>query len=293
MLPTFYVEALKASGHNTSALPEWTPEVSLELMDSMGMEKAILSVSSPGATDPELARSINEYGAQLINDYPGRFGAFACLPFPNVEASVCEVEHALDELHLDGVILFSNVNGGYLGDPEYDAILEALNLRSATVFVHANDRPGIETNDAFNAFVEYPTDVARAYARLVFSHAFTRFPNIRFIFANAGGVVPFLAERIGKLHYLNGAKMRWGRIIVDLVTKRNGGLDLAKSVSYDVADSCSPFTLRALEKLVNPEQVLFGSNFPWSSEAQVAKSIETLGRFDSESRLDESEKSVA
>jgi len=293
MLPAFYVEALTAQGHDRGTLPEWTPERSLELMDSMGIEKAILSVSSPGATDPKLARAINEYGAELVRDYPGRFGAFACLPFPDVATSVREIEHALDELHLDGVILFSNVDGCYLGDPEYDAILEALDRRKATVFVHANDRPGIETNEAFDAFVEYPTDVARAYARLVYSHAFSRFPNIRFIFANAGGVVPFLAERIGKLHYLNGTKMRWGRIIIDLVTKRNSGLDLAKSVSYDIADSCTRFTLRALEKLVDPSQVLFGSNFPWASEKVIAKSIETLEHFGTKSRRDEPARSVA
>ena len=143
MLPDFYIEALNARGYDVSDLPEWTPESSLALMDSLGIEKAILSVPSPGTSDPELARSLNEYAARLESAHRGRFGAFAVLPFPDVEASVREVAHALDELELDGVILFSNVEEAYLGDPEHDAILAELDRRGATVFVHANDRPGI------------------------------------------------------------------------------------------------------------------------------------------------------
>jgi len=276
MLPTFYVEALAAAGHDVSDLPEWTPEGSLALMDALGIEKAILSVPSPGTSDPELARSLNEYAAELRDAYPGRFGAFAVVPFPDVEASISEVDHALGELGLDGVSLFSNEGGAYLGDPEYDAILAELDRHSATVFVHANDRPGVEDSAGSNPFAEYPTDIARAYARLVYSHAFTRFPRIRWIFANAGGVVPFLAERIGKLHYLNGKKVRWGRVIVDLVTKRNSGLDLAKAVSYDTADACTRFTLRALHRLVEPEQILFGSNAPFADKARIESSIARL-----------------
>ena len=128
--------------------------------------------------------------------------------------------------------------------------------------------------------MEYPTDIARAYARLVYSHAFTRFPNIRWVFANAGGVVPFLAERIGKLHYLNGKKIRWIPIIVDLIAKRNSGLDLAKAVSYDTADACTRFTLRGLRRLVEPDRILFGSNAPFAAETTISRSIAALGSLD-------------
>jgi predicted TIM-barrel fold metal-dependent hydrolase len=276
MLPDIYLEALKGRGHDISALPEWTPESSLALMDSMGIDKSILSVSSPGTSDPELARALNHYSAGLKAAYPGRFGAFAILPFPDLEASIREVDYALQELDLDGVIFFSNTEGNYLGDPEFDAILNELNRCKATVFVHANDRPGVEAQKGANPFLEYPTDIARAYARLVYSHAFSRFSGIRWIFANAGGVVPFLAERIGKLHYTNGKKLRWGRIIIDLVTGRNSGLDLAKAVYYDTADACSRFNLHALRRLVEPDKILFGSNAPFTPKTTIAKSIEAL-----------------
>ncbi|PLX32592.1 MAG: hypothetical protein C0600_02055 [Ignavibacteria bacterium] len=276
MLPDVYVEAMNNNGHIGNDLPAWTPENSLNMMDAMGIEKAILSVPSPAASDGELAHAINLYASQIKASHPGRFGAFATIPFPDVHASVLEITHALNDLALDGVVLFSNAGGAYLGDPEYDAILAELNNRRAMVLVHASDRPGIEDHDGANPFVEYPTDVSRAYARLVYSHAFERFRDIRWVFAGAGGVVPFLAERIGKLHYTNGKKLRWGRIIVDMVTKRNSGLDLAKSVSYDTADIGPRFTLFGLSHLVDCEQIRFGSNFPFSDETTIGRLIEAL-----------------
>jgi hypothetical protein len=91
MLPGTYVEALKGQGHDISALPEWTPEFSLALMDGIGIDKSILSISSPETSDSELARALNQYCAGLKVVHPGRFGVFAILPFPDVEASIREV----------------------------------------------------------------------------------------------------------------------------------------------------------------------------------------------------------
>lgn len=276
MLPAFYVDWLAAQGHDTSELPEWTPEASLAMLDATGVEKAILSVPSPVALEPSMARRLNDEAARLVHERPDRFGAFACLPVGDVEASVREVERALDELRLDGVILLSSVGGTAVGSPGLEPILAALDARGATLFVHGADRPGIDDHDVFDAFLEYPTDVARAYTRLVAHHAFTRFRDVRFVFANGGGGVPFLAERIGKLYYMKGTKPRWGRILVDLVRKKNGGLDLARSVSYEVADACSRFTLAGLRQLVEPDQILFGSGFPFASVAMATRSLEQL-----------------
>lgn len=276
MLPPFYIEALKRNGIDVRTLPDWSPEASVSMMDALGIEKAMLSVPSPVGCDREVTRSINAYASQIRRSHPARFGVFASIPFPDVDASIREIGFALDSLSLDGVICFSNVDGAYLGDPEYDAILDELNHRHAMVFVHSNDRPGIEDHTASDPFVEYPMDVSRAYARLVYSHAFERFRNIRWVFAGAGGVVPFLAERIGKLHYVNGKNLRWGRVIADLVMKRNSGRDLAKTVSYDTADIGIHYTLYGLEHLVDRDRIRFGSNFPFSDKTISGQMLHVL-----------------
>ena len=110
-LPPSFVDALAESGHPAAAQVEalaWSPERSVNMMDSAGIETAIVSLSLPGASfagvaDPSaLARQGNEYAARMIADHAGRFGAFASLPMLDAQAALAEVEYALDTLKLDG-----------------------------------------------------------------------------------------------------------------------------------------------------------------------------------------------
>jgi 6-methylsalicylate decarboxylase len=39
-----------------------------------------------------LARASNEALAQVIADHPGRFGGFALLPLPDVDAALAEID---------------------------------------------------------------------------------------------------------------------------------------------------------------------------------------------------------
>lgn len=64
----------------------WTPEKSLQAMDTMNIDFAILSLPaiSSGSIDEEnrlIARKRNEFAAGICNKYPGRFGFFATPPF--------------------------------------------------------------------------------------------------------------------------------------------------------------------------------------------------------------------
>ena len=144
ILPSFYVAALEGIGITTSfglPFPKWSPEEAIEVMDKNSIATAITSISTPGVYFKEssfsrdLARRCNEYSAQLMREYPDRFGAFASLPLPDVEGALNELEYAIDELNLDGVVLMSNVEGHYLGDPAYEELFAELNRRKLVVFI--------------------------------------------------------------------------------------------------------------------------------------------------------------
>ena len=66
----------------------WTPEQSIEDMNSGGVAAAVVSITNPGlwfgdtAQSRRLARACNEYGARLVSDHPARFGLFAAIPCP-------------------------------------------------------------------------------------------------------------------------------------------------------------------------------------------------------------------
>jgi 6-methylsalicylate decarboxylase len=91
-------------------------------MDEAGIDMAVVSLSTPGvhtgdsAKAQALARRCNEFAAELLRERPDRFASFACLPLPDIDASLEELAYAFDVLELDGVVLFTNANAVYLGD---------------------------------------------------------------------------------------------------------------------------------------------------------------------------------
>ena len=177
MVPPAYLAALSEAGLDTEGFPSWTPQKSIEMMDRTGIEKAYLSISSPGVwfgDDTEartLARKCNGYAASVVGSYPERFEALAVLPFPDVEGSIQELAYAMDTLDLAGVILFSNVGGRYVGDPEFDPLMAELHQRQTLILLHPNAVPEEDENAPLYPWAEYPIDLALAYARLVYRDA--------------------------------------------------------------------------------------------------------------------------
>ena len=125
------------------ALPEWSVESHLELMDQRNIKKSILTVSSPGThlvagnhkLADELSRECNRYAADLKKRMPDRFGYFASLPIPEVETCLREIKLASEE-GCDGFIMMTNGHGIYPGDSSLDPIFDELNRRQATLFFH-------------------------------------------------------------------------------------------------------------------------------------------------------------
>ncbi len=292
-IPTPYREALTARGIGESGgldLPDWSPGGSLGVMDRWGTATSVLSVSAPGvhfgddAAARVLARRCNEASAELVAAHPTRFGFFASLPLPDVDGSVAEVAHALDDLGADGVVLMSShPDGSYLGDPRFDAVLAELDRRAAVAFVHPvapsfSDRIGV----AIPAFaMEFTFDTTRAAFNLVFTGAVDRYPNIRWVLAHAGGTVPYLAARFDLLWFTDPA-------LAERAPK--GGSAYLRSMYYDTALSANPHALSSLLQLVGADHVVFGSDFPFAPELATQLSVEGLAAYplddDARARVD-------
>jgi len=286
ILPPAYVSALAGLGiHGGGGIPfpAWEVTATLEMMDRQGIAAAVTSVSAPGvhfgddAFSRRLARTCNESSARLVADHPQRFGGFAIVPLPDVDGALSEVEYALDTLGLDGVVLLaSQSDGRYLGDPKFDALFAELDRRRAVVFVHPTipkSSEGIPIGvPGFAA--EFTFDTSRAVANLIWTGTVERFPNVQFILSHAGGTVPFLAWRwsLLDLHPKLGP---------DLATRApRGVMHYLRQFHYDTALSANPHALRSLCELVDSSHILFGSDYPFAPEPITGASVAGIAEFD-------------
>src|SRR5262245_801299 len=239
------------------SVPHWDASKSLSAMDENAVQAAVVSISAPGillndgGLAKRLARSCNEFASQMSADHPKRFGFFAALPLPDVEASLTELAHAIERLNCDGVGLMTNYGDRYLGDPLFKPLFDELNRRRAIVYVHPTTcscdldvLPGVPSSA-----IEFPHSTTRTVVSLLFSDTFTQCPNIRFIFSHAGGTIPFLADRISMIARVYG---------------KSAQLTALKRLYYDTALSANAASFSALTKLVTSKQILFGSDFPFA-----------------------------
>ncbi|GAA5161307.1 amidohydrolase family protein [Pseudonocardia eucalypti] len=264
LIPAPYREALREAGITAAGgrpMPDWNPEEALGLMDEVGIAAAVVSVSTPGTTfadDPAgLARRVNEFGAELVERHPDRFGHFATLPMPDVAAARAEAVHALDVLHADGVVLLANSRGVYLGAEGQDPLFAALDERRAVVFVHPAELPGPEVPGILPFAADFLLDTSRAAYLLVRNGVVRRFPNIRFVLSHAGGFVPYAAHRMAL-----GMSSDTGADPRDILTDLRG-------FYFDTALSATAAALPSLLAFARPERIVFGSDWPFAPPAAV------------------------
>ena len=260
------------------ANPRWLPEHSIEDMDRGDCAAAVISITNPGLyfgdrqATQRLARECNEYGARLVQTYPTRFGLFAAMPLPDVDATLAEIEYAYDALRVDGVGLMTSYDENiWLGNSDFRPVMEELNRRNAIVHVHPT-AANCCRNLAYGVgagSIEYGTDTTRAIIGVCFSGDAAMFPNIRFIWSHAGGSLPFLAGRIN----------RASRTAEDRLP--NGFLHQAAQFYYDTAGAANRGALVSLLELVGSDQVVFGTDFPPGGTVQeTADALRSLSLFD-------------
>jgi 6-methylsalicylate decarboxylase len=260
--PPAYVEAVGmdvlATQMPNKKAPNWSADLAISMMDANGIGEGILSVSSVPRLPklesilPRLLRGCNETAADLRARHPGRFGSFANLPLPDIDASLKEIAHSVDNLRVDGFIIFASYDGLYLGDPHFAPLLEELDRRRAVVLIHPNDPTYAVPNVAPTSVLEFPFETTRTATSLILAGAMSRYSGIRFILSHAGGTLPFLLPRIEiSVSMIPGAAERVGNV-----------REAVRKFYFDTALSAGPTTFAALSQIADPTHILFGTDFP-------------------------------
>ncbi|KAL9618597.1 MAG: hypothetical protein Q9160_006708 [Pyrenula sp. 1 TL-2023] len=265
-------------------LPAWSVESSLQLMKEQNIGTTILSLTAPGtavlsgSAAVTLAREVNEFAASVRDQSPSSFGFFAALPpvLDSIPAALAEIDYALDVLHADGVTLYTRYgkSNTYLGHESMKPVWAKLKERKAVVFVHPTH--AADTNlvnpKLPQPVVDYPHETCRTIVDLLMSDRIREFggpSGCKMIFSHAGGTFPYLATRAAVMLPDYGLTARTASEM----------LEDARELYYDLALSSNEYQLGLLLKFAKPENILFGSDFPYAPTATIKWHTKELDEY--------------
>ena len=271
------------------------------LMDKFEGMMQVLTLTSPAVEEfadpkksPDFAKLANDGMAELVLKHPDRFAAaVACLPMNNIDAALEEIDRAVNDLKFRGAQINSPINDKPLDSPEFMPVYEKMAQYNLPIWIHPMRTPDFtdyrtEKRSKYMIFhiFGWPYETAAAMTRLVFGGVFEKFPNLKFIVHHAGGMVPFLEERIigaydhaemmRKAKYKNGLT----RSPIDY---------FKKSFYYDTAIYGNTGALMCTRSFCGANQMLFGTDFPYDSqhgERYMRQTIDAVNQMD----IDDGEK---
>ena len=257
----------------------WTVDKTLAEMDATGIKTAILSLASTHGlwfdadpkTVPALARTCNDYAAQMMRDHPGRFGIFAALPLPDVAASLKEVAYAFDILHADGIGIATSYGNHWPGDKTFEPLWAELNRRKAMVVFHPSApnccgllQPGIN-----ESYLEYPYDTGRTFMSLLFGGMLAKYPDVKWTFCHGGGTLPFLIGRLNNLAANSREKL-------DVIAP-DGIEAMLQRMYFDTANATYGPAWAAIAEEIPISQLMFGTDYPYVTGKQNVGPLLTDG----------------
>lgn len=261
---------------STTSMPVKVPSTEEQLgnLEEFGVTAAVTSITprildaNPGHIR-SVVRACNEFQAGLVRDHPSRFGAFAALPLPDVDGALEEIAYSLDTLKLDGIGLFSNQGGRYLGDPTFDEVFAELSRRQAVIFVHpahceAPEQTHLHTPDAI---VEYVFDTTRAVVNLLYNGTLERYPGVKMIFSHGAGAAPYILTRIQGLDANPTAQVK------DTVAAM-------RTLYYDTTSATMHCTLRCIQELSDVDHVVWGTDMPFLHGERLRAEIHHWDEYD-------------
>jgi aminocarboxymuconate-semialdehyde decarboxylase len=261
-------------------------------MDAIGDYRQVISLPNPAIEDIakadvgiNLARIANDDMAELCRKYPDRFPAFAAaLCLTDVNGSVAEARRAVRDLGAKGVLIYTNVAGRPLDEPEFEPIFACMAELGAPIWLHPvgtaslPDYPA-EKKSRFEMWwcFHWPYETSVAMLRMVFSGLFDRYPSLRIITHHLGGMIPYYDGRVG-----NGLKVLGARTTDEdysniLPSLKRPHMDYLHDFFADTAMfGGGSHAIRCGLEFFSVDKVVFATDAPLGPIAPTIKSIQAL-----------------
>ncbi len=253
-------------------------EPRLEWMDQQGLSLQILgswldiqgyTLSAENAAT--WARLFNEHLAEVVKTHPGRFAALATVPVQEGALAARELEYAVNELGMLGVMLATDPVDQDLAKESFEPFWDAAEALDVPVVMHPPTHGfGASIQPSYLAFSLGRTlDTTITTAKLILGGLLDRHPTLKMMLVHGGGYLPYQAARIDS-GYLGGN----GRPVE---LQRDRPSDYLPMLYYDNVNVSAP-AVRMMHDIAGTNHLLLGSDYVFAgSRAPIASNIEEVG----------------
>jgi aminocarboxymuconate-semialdehyde decarboxylase len=246
----------------------FTIENLLEAHEKVGIDLCVVSNTihhlKQKTADESLAvlRRWNDYGAEIQQKYTGRIVVFTSTLPCGGPPFVKELERAIVQCGLNGVLINSSHQGAYPDDDEAKPFFELVTSLGIPLMMHA---PSVGYGEErmreyrLASSVGRPFDECLAISRMIVRGVFERFPKLKFVGCHLGGGI---CEVIGRMDYayeLGDLASGLGSYEPMLITKRPS--DYLRNLYMDTVAYHPPAVMCAYQT-VGAKQLIFGSDAP-------------------------------
>ncbi len=255
-------------------------ESQIKMMEENGIDKAVISYPTSDAhlklgSISHAARIYNDNVGKLLKRYPDKFIGAAVLPVDNSVDILDELKRAVEELGFKAISLASSYNGIYLDDKIFLPVFEKAQSQNIPLFVHAQivNPIGYERvqDPLLTPVIEYIFDTTISIGRLLMADILKDYPQLKFIFANFGGAISFLADRFDSTYSM----LRDINFVKDLKASPTKYL---KNVYVDTGGDKSKINFQLALEFFGAGHLLWGSD--WPAKKDIIGSINAVKGLD-------------
>jgi uncharacterized protein len=248
----------------------------------------------------DLAKLANDCAAELCMKYPMHFLAgVGALPLNDTEASLKEIDRAINDLKLKGFMIHTPIfslaegilppgQGKPLDSPELIPIYEKMAQYDLPIWIHPNPMCDARLTEYHGEkaakyygwqIYGWPYQDTLAQVHLVFGGILEKFPTLKFLNHHGGAMVPFFEKRL--VVSTNMAEMRWGVPVKKGLSK--SPRDYFKMFYADTAIGGSTPGLMCAHAFYGTDHMIFGTDCPFDMEEgneAIRETIKSVERMD-------------
>jgi aminocarboxymuconate-semialdehyde decarboxylase len=218
-------------------------------------------VSWPGgAPNVELTRVLHRMLHEVAAESEGLMEAIGVAALGEPEQAAAELQRAVDEYGIRGLIIPSTAGGRALDEPQFEPFFALCEKLGIVLFMHPTTAM---PSDRFHMYgihvlVGFPFETTLAVTRMIFNGVLERHPNLKLVLAHGGGNLVFLRGRLDSAYDATG----WE---ADPYFKQHITMRPSAYLDRLYYDTCAlnERSNRFVIETMGADRVVFGSDYPF------------------------------